>query len=219
MLNYYLLSAVAMEKERVVYHSRCWIQHKQTGKKLLFLAAFRSKCLHVRYDFATSDPDEGNAVSLICGISKMSVYIFLPDIPVDHAAAKEMLARFICDPANKLALIAGHADKDEYGHFIVDGFDPIASALDGAGSGKRARTQRNLQHDSNGDSGESAVVKPKPKPKPKPKRKPKPKAKAKAIAKKPRIGSTSDEVRAIIVVGASHLHECCCLLPGYRASR
>jgi hypothetical protein len=29
MMNYYLLSAVSMYKEKVVYYSRCWIEHKQ----------------------------------------------------------------------------------------------------------------------------------------------------------------------------------------------
>ena len=43
-----------------------------------------------------------------------------------------------------IVLIVGHPDKDEYGHILSDGFDPIAQALDDGGrGGKRKRTQRN----------------------------------------------------------------------------
>ena len=114
--------------------------------------------------------------------------------PVDQTTA----SRCICDPDNKLALIPGHPDKDEYGHFIVDGFDPIASALDGAGSGKRRRVQRNLG-DGDGDGGAGGSTAPKPKAKPKLKARPKPKAKPKAKAKKQVKGGLSEQVSASVI--------------------
>ena len=55
----------------------------------------------------------------------MHPFTFLPDVPVDHAAASEVLSRYICDPQNKLALIIGKPNKVEYGHFIAGDFDPI----------------------------------------------------------------------------------------------
>jgi hypothetical protein len=194
LLNYYLLSAIAMEKERVVFHSRCWIEHKALRRRYILLAILRSKCLHVRYDFILLDPD-GNIISLLCGISKMAPFVFLPDVPVDHAAVKEILSRYICDPDNKLALIPGHPDKDEYGHFIVDGFDPLAAALDGGGNSKRKRTQRQVQQ---GDAVDRTTAKTKTKAKPqtKAKRKSKAKPQAKPQVKKPRKGSAK-EVRNI----------------------
>jgi hypothetical protein len=198
MMNYYLLSAVSMDKEKVVYYSRCWIEHKQLRKRYVLLAVFRSKCLHIRYEFVLCDPDDGYSISMLCGVSKMSPFVFLPDIPVDHAAAKEALSRYVCDPNNKLALIPGRPDKDEYGHFIEDGFDPIANALDGASSGKRTRIARNLSDGGTGASTVPKAKKGKPKPKPKPK------------AKKPR--KEAEEVSAIIAVYTSHLHACCCVL-------
>lgn len=126
---------------------------------------------------------------MLCGVSKMSRFVFLPDVPVDHAAAKEVLSRYICNPDNKLALIPGHPDKDEYGHLIAGGFDPIAAALDGSGSGKRTRIQRIV---SDGDVGGSTA--PKPKAKRKPKAKPKPKAKTNTKAKKPEKGAAYEQV-------------------------
>ena len=74
-------------------------------------------------------------------------FTFLPDVPVDHAAASEVLSRYICDPQNKLALIIGKPNKDEYGHFIAGDFDPIANAMDGGSMGKRMRVQRDLGSD------------------------------------------------------------------------
>jgi len=210
MLNYYYLSAIAMEKERVVFYARCWIEHKQLRKRSILAAVFRSKCLHIRYDFVLVDPSNEYSISMLCGVSKMSPYVFLPDVPVDHAAVIEVLSRYICDPDNKLALIPGHPDKDEYGHFIHDGFDPIASALDGVSTGKRTRIQRIASE------GNDATVdlKPKRKPKPKkPKAKPKPKPKAKA-----KISNTSDDVRIYNhCLICTHLTCCMHVLPAVRS--
>ncbi len=192
MLNYYLLSAVATEKPRTVYYSRCWIERRKSKKRYIVLAVFRSKCLHVRYEFLLYDP-ENDTVFLLCGISKVANYVWLPDVELDHAHAKEQLKRHICDPQHKLALIIGTPDKDEYGHFIVDGFDPLAAALDGGG-GKRKRQRKSTQ------SGADTVAKPKPtvkpvsnksKPKVTPKAKPKAKPQTKPQTKKQRKGSAS----------------------------
>ena len=46
-----------------------------------------------------------------------------------------------------MALAIGHPDKDEYGHFMVDGFDPIANALDGGGTITRKRKVRDLHRE------------------------------------------------------------------------
>ena len=43
-------------------------------------------------------------------------------VPVDHAAAKKVLSRCICDPDNKLTLILGHPGKNECGRFIAAGY-------------------------------------------------------------------------------------------------
>jgi Leucine-rich repeat (LRR) protein len=88
------------------------------------------------------------------------MYIY-GDVMLDHAHAKELLKRHICEPQHKLALIFGTPDKDEYGHFIVDGFDPLAAALDG-GVGKRKRKRMPTK------SGNDTVAKPKANVKPKP---------------------------------------------------
>ena len=71
------------------------------------------------------------------------MYVWLPDVELDHARAKELLKRYICDPQHKLALIPGTPDKDEYGHFIVDGFDPLEVALGGV-IPKRVRNRPNV---------------------------------------------------------------------------
>jgi len=142
LFNYFVLSAVALDKEKKVFYSKCYIQHKVTGKRYLLVAVLRSKCLHVRYDFVVVDEEDDNAVSLLCGISKMNPFNFLPDVKVDLEAAQEILARFLCDPKNKLALVEGHADKDEYGGLIQNGdFDPLQMGLGGAKAGKRSRKQ------------------------------------------------------------------------------
>ena len=53
-----------------------------------------------------------------------------------------ILAHFLCDPKNKLALVEGHADKDEYGRLIQNyDFDPLQLGLGGAKAGKRNRKQ------------------------------------------------------------------------------
>ena len=202
MLNYYLLSAVATEKEKIVYYSRCWIEHRNSKKRYIVLAVFRSKCLHIRYEFLLYDPDN-DTIFLLCEISKVVSYVWLPDVELDHAHAKEQLKRYICDPQHRLALIPGTPDKDEYGHFIVDGFDPLAAALDGGG-GKRKRKPA--------QSGTNTVAKPnkpnvkptpnksKPKvaPKAKPKAIPKEKTQTKPLAKKPRKGNSAKEVRILL---------------------
>jgi hypothetical protein len=156
MLNYYLLSAVAMEKPRKVFYSRCWIQHGKTKTRYILLAVFRTKCLHVRYEFLLYDPSNGT-VFFLCGLAKMELYVWLPDVELDHAHAKELLKRFICDPQHKLALVPGTPDKDEYGHFIVAGFDPLEAALDGA-IPKRARKRPNVSVGGGGGVGSQARI-------------------------------------------------------------
>ena len=43
LLNYFLLSAIAMDKEKCVFYSRCWIEIKSSKKQYLMLAVLRSK--------------------------------------------------------------------------------------------------------------------------------------------------------------------------------
>jgi hypothetical protein len=183
MLNYYLLSAVAIEKPRAVFYSRCWIQHKKSKKRYICLAVFRTKCLHVRYEFLLYDPDSGS-VFLLCGVSKVELYVWLPDVELDHAHAKELLKRFICDPQHKLALVPGTPDKDEYGHFLSDGFDPLEVALGGGVIPKRVRNRPNLSVNGGGGVGSQARVPKKQQAKKQQAKKQQPKQTAKATPKK-----------------------------------
>ena len=93
LLNYFFLSAIAMDKEKCVFYSRCWIEHKSSKKQYLMLAVLRSKCLHVRYEFLLCDYKDGKSVFMLCGVSKMALYVFLPDIDVNHDEAKDILSR------------------------------------------------------------------------------------------------------------------------------
>jgi hypothetical protein len=145
MLNYYLLSAVAMKKEGKVFYALCWIRSNKTSKLYILLAVLRSKCLQIRYEFLLCDQEDNNNVFQLCGVKSMMNYTFLPDIPINHDECVQILSRHICDPENMLALIPGVANKDEYGHVMVGGFDPFALALDGGKKPKRDRTKRNLE--------------------------------------------------------------------------
>jgi hypothetical protein len=179
MLNYYLLSALVIEKPRRVFYSRCWIEHKKYKKRYILLAVFRTKCLHIRYEFLLYDPESGS-VFLMCGVAKMELYVWLPEVELDHAHAKELLKRFICDPQHKLALIPGTPDKDEYGHFLADGFDPLEVALGGGAIPKRVRNRPN-NASVGGGGGVGSQARAMPNGKGKGKQQPK---KAKAITKK-----------------------------------
>jgi hypothetical protein len=140
MLNYYLLSAVAMKKEHKAFYAMCWVESPHKKTRYILLAVLRSKCLQIRYEFVLCDVEDNNNVFILCGVTKIMPYIFYPDIPIDHEVYIPILSRYICDPQNKLALIPGTADKDEYGNFIAGGFDPIADGLAGDNSRKRRRT-------------------------------------------------------------------------------
>lgn len=140
LFNYFILSAVALEREKKVFYCTCYIEHKATKRRYLLLAILRSKCLAVRYDYVVCDEEDNNCVSLLVGITKMNPYNFLPDVEVDLAAAREILRSYLCDPANKLALIEGQVNKDEYGHLVgSDDMDPLQLGLDGGSSAKRSR--------------------------------------------------------------------------------
>jgi hypothetical protein len=194
MLNYFLLSAVALEKPRRVLYSRSWIEHKKSKKRYICLAVFRTKCLHIRYEFLLYDPDDGS-VFLLCGVTKMELYVWLPDVELDHAHAKELLKRFICDPQHKLALLPGTADKDEYGHFVADGFDPLEAALGGGVIPKRARHRPNVSVSDGG--GVASQARKQGKRKPQPKKKPQSKAKTtpkKTPPPKPGKGASKTDV-------------------------
>lgn len=142
--NYYVLAAIAMVKDKKVLYSRCWVEHKCKGARYILLCVLRAKCLQVRYDFLLWDKDT-HVIYLVCGIKKMEAYRFLPDVTVDHKEAIEVLCAYLKEPSNKLALLPGHPNKDEYGNLLPpDGFDAIAEGMEGLSS-KRNRKQRNLQ--------------------------------------------------------------------------
>ena len=162
LFNYFVLSAVAMDKENKVFYCKCYIQHKVTGKRYLLLAILRSKCIKIRYDFVLCDEENDNEVTLLAGISKMGPYNFLPDEEVDFDASRDILARFLCSPKTKLALIEGQADKDEYGNLISSGdFDPLQLGLSGSGARKRSRKQtlKFSEDDSNPSPAKKAKAK------------------------------------------------------------
>lgn len=143
LFNYFLLAAVALVKDKTVFHSQCWVEHKKSKDRYLLLCVLRAKCLQVRYDFLLWDIDV-NVIYLMCGVKKMSEYIFLPDVKVDREEATDVLVLYLKDPKNSLALRPGHPNKDEYGNLLpLDGFDPINHGMEGL-SAKRGRKQRNL---------------------------------------------------------------------------
>lgn len=140
LLNYFVLSAIALAHEKRVIYSTCYIEHKALKKRYLLLAILRSKCIGVRYDFVICDEEDGNCVSLLVGISKINPYVFLPDVKVDLTTARETLRSYLCDPSNRLALIEGHPNKDEYGHLVgSDDVDPLQMGLAGNSAGARTR--------------------------------------------------------------------------------
>jgi hypothetical protein len=139
MHSYYLLSALACKnKTRSALYSRCWVETKKGGKLYLLLCILRAKCLYIRYDFLLWDP-MSCVVFLLCGISKMAAYRFLPDRVVDHEFAVNLLKEYICNPKNNLELRPGSVNKDEYGALMSSGYDPIEAGLDGTKSDKRKR--------------------------------------------------------------------------------
>lgn len=143
LFNYYLLSAVATDHKKEAYYAKCYVEHKVFKKRYLLLAILRAKCLSVRYEFVLCDEEDDNAVFILCGISKIDPYIFLPDVKVDFEAAEEILASYLCNPKNRLALIEGHADKDEYGSLVApNSIDPIGEGISGAGGSNKRRSKQ-----------------------------------------------------------------------------
>ena len=103
------------------------------------------------------DEEDDNCVSILAGITKMDAYNFLPVVEVDLEPAKDMLTAFLCNPKNRLALIEGHPNKDEYGSLNADGdFDPLQKGMGGISSRKRARKSTSFYGD-----GDKKQLKPK----------------------------------------------------------
>jgi len=147
LFNYYVLGAHFNTSTKIIHLSMVRTRNYKTGKEYVILCYLRTKSARPRYDVVLWDVDS-EVVILWTGISKHVLELdYLLDEEVDSDQMGVHLVKFLTplfwDSKNG-------PNKDEQGHLIVDGFDPIVEGQLAATNEKvrkRRNPKRNTKHE------------------------------------------------------------------------